>query len=269
MIKRVFSLVILTFKEGVRERALFGIGLFALLLMLASLVVVSLFMRDLHKVAVDINLSAITFAGLMLTFFVSINLMAKDIDKYTIYCVLSKPISRSEYILGKFFGIMLLIVSAFAILTLCSSMTIFIIKTQYSEWFKSFAWAGFYKAVYSEILMFAILNSIIIFFSTITTSSFITLLFSISAYAAGQTIEEVVLYLKTQPDIILTDAIETIIDICQYILPNLAAFDLKTKAAHALPISWHYLTGITVYSILYSLILLIFASIIFNKRELV
>lgn len=269
MIKRVISLVILTFKEGVRDRALFGIGLFSLLLMGASLVIVSLFMRELHKVAVDINLSAITFAGLMLTFFVSINLMAKDMDKHTIYCVLSKPISRSEYIFGKFFGILLLIISAFAILTFCSSITIFIIKSQYSLWFESFVWSGFYKAVYSEILMFAVLNAIVIFFSTITTSSFITLLFSISAYVTGQTIEEVVLYLKTQPDIILTGTIKATIEIAQYILPNLSAFDLKIKAAHALPISWAYLAGITGYSFLYCTILLIFASMIFSKRELV
>ncbi len=269
MLKRVISLLFLTFKEGVRDRALFGIGLFSLLLMGASLIVVSLFMRELHKVAVDINLSAITFAGLMLTFFVSINLMAKDMDKQTIYCVLSKPISRSEYILGKFLGIMLLIISAFAILTLFSSLTIFIIKSQYGLWFKSFAWAGFYKAVYSELLMFAVLNAIVIFFSTITTSSFITLLFSISAYVTGQTIEEVVLYLKTQPDIILTESIKAIINVCQYMLPNLSAFDLKIKAAHALPISWSYLIGITGYSIIYSSILLILSSIIFSKRELV
>ncbi len=269
MTQRISSLIILTFKEGVRDRALFGIGLFSLLLMGASLVVVSLFMRELNKVAVDINLSAITFAGLMLTFFVSINLLSKDMDKHTIYCVLSKPISRSEYIFGKFLGIMLLIISAFAILTIFSSITIVIIKYQYATWFKSFAWLGFYKAIYSEILMFAVINAIVIFFSTITTSSFITLLFSISTYIAGQTIEEVVLFLKTQPEIMLTDTIKTIIDICQYILPNLAVFDLKTQASHGLAVSGSYISAITLYSFTYSIIVLIFSSIIFSKRELV
>ena len=96
MSRKMISLILLSFKEGVRDRALIGIGLFALFMMSGALVVVSLFMRELHKVSVDINLSAITFAGLLLTFFVSINLISKDIDKHTIYCVLSKPFSRSQ-----------------------------------------------------------------------------------------------------------------------------------------------------------------------------
>lgn len=269
MLNRLSALMILTFKEGVRDRALVGIGLFALILMGASLIVVSLFMRELNKVSVDVNLSAITFAGLMLTFFVSINLMAKDMDKHTIYCVLSKPISRSEYIWGKFLGIMLLILASFIILTGCSTLTLYITKTLYSQWFIAFEWAAFYKAVYTEFLMFALLNALVIFFSTITTSSFITLLFSLSTYIAGQTIEEVVLYLKTQPNIALTGIVEAIIDVCQYVLPNLAVFDLKISAAHALPIPWTYMACVTAYGLIYSSVLLITASLIFSKRELV
>lgn len=270
MSKKMVSLIILTFKEGVRDRALIGIGLFSLLMMGGALGVVGLFMRELHKVSVDINLSAITLAGLLLTFFVSINLIAKDMDKHTIYCVLSKPFSRSQYIWGKYLGIMLLIIAAFCILTLCSSITIFLIKSQYEVYFKGFLWLEFYKAIYAELLMFFLLNAVVIFFSTITTSSFITLLFSISTYIAGQTIEEVVLFLKTRnsADMVLSEGINKIIDIVQYILPNLSVFDLKVQSAHAITILYEYLFAITGYSFIYTVILLLSASFIFNRREL-
>ncbi|WP_300460956.1 ABC transporter permease subunit [Desulfobacula sp.] len=270
MIPKMVSLIFLSFKEGVRERALIGIGLFSLFMMGSAFVGVSLFMRDLHKVSVDINLSAITLAGLLLTFFVSINLISKDIDKHTIYCVLSKPFSRSQYIWGKYLGIMLLIVTAFCMLTLCSSVNLFLIKSQYDVYFQTFSWLEFYKAIYSELLMLFLLNAIVLFFSTITTSSFITLLFSLSIYVAGQTIEEVVLFLKTRSaaDMALSETINTIIDITQYILPNLSVFDLKVHAAHAIPISYGYLFSITCYSLVYSVVLLLSASIIFNRREL-
>lgn len=269
--KKTFSLVLLTFKEGVRDKALIGIGLFSFMMMAGSLLVVSLFMRELHKVALDINLAAITFAGLLLTFFVSINLIAKDMDKHTIHCVLSKPLSRSQYIIGKYLGIMLIIAVAFLILTLCSTITILIIKSQFKSWFKAFAWAGFYKSVYAEFLMLMLLNAIVVFYSTITTSSFITLLFSITTYIAGQTIEEVVFYLKSERTIemAMSRTIEIFINCLQYIIPNLSLFDIKIKAAHALTISWTYLLNITSYSIVYSWILLILASIIFKRRELV
>lgn len=268
MISRIKALAILTFKEGVRDRALYGIGLFALVLMCASLIVVSLFMRELHKVSVDMNLSSITFAGLLMTFFISINLMAKDMDKHTIYCVMSKPYSRGEYITGKYLGIVFLLLFAFGILTLCSSIAVFITKIQFANWFRDFHWAGFYKAIYAEFLMLLVLNAVVMLFSTVTTSSFITHLFSICTYIAGQTIEEVVLYLKTQPDIVLTGPVNTIINVSQYLLPNLSVFDLKVKAAHTLPITINYLAGITFYGLSYSIVLLVLASLMMGRREL-
>lgn len=270
MIRKLFALAVLTFKEGVRDRALFGIGLFALFMIAGSIVVVSMFMRELHKVTVDINLSAIAFAGLLLSFFVSINLMSKDIDRHTIYSVLSKPFSRSQYIWGKYLGIMLLMVTALGILILCSSLTIWFTKFQYPLYFKGFSWVEFFKAVSAELLMVFMLNAVIVFFSTITTSSFITLLFSISTYIAGQTIEEVVLFLKTKhaADMVMSQGINTIIDIVQYILPNLSVFDLKVQSAHAITISWDYLGAITCYSATYTMVLLVMASFIFNRREL-
>ncbi len=267
---RLFALAVLTYKEGVRDRALFGIGLFSLVLMIGSFLVVSMFMRELNKVTVDINLSAIAFAGLLLTFFVSINLMAKDMDRRTIYLVMSKPFSRAQYIWGKYLGIMLLILVALGILTLCSTLTIWFTKSQYTIYFKGFSWLEFYKAVYAQILMLGLLNAWVVFYSTITTSSFITFLFSISTYVAGQTIEEVVLFLKTEQatGMVMDQSINTLIHVVQYILPNLSVFDLKIQSAHAIVIPWDYLLTITGYSVTYTIVLLVLASIIFKRREL-
>lgn len=270
MLGKIVSLAVLTFREGVRDRAIFGIGLFSIAMMSATLVCLGFFMRELHKVAVDINLSAISLAGLLLTFFLSINLMAKDIDKRTIYCVMSKPFSRAEYIWGKYFGLILILLTAFSVLVLCSSLTIWVAQIQFASWFKDFSWISYYKAAYASFLMFAVLNAMVVFFSAITSSSFITLLFSISIYIAGQTIEEVVNYLKSGfgKEVPLSESIQSLIDIIQYVLPNLSFFDLKIQASHAIPLSLNYMFGITLYALIYSVILLVAASLIFNKREL-
>lgn len=268
MNKRILSLALLTFKEGVRDRALYGIGLFALMIMGSSIIVVSFFMRELDKVTVDINISAIAFAGLLMTFSLSINLMAKDIDKRTIYCVLSKPFSRTEYLVGKFLGLIILNLAALCLLTTISSLTIWIIKSQYAPYFKSFAWIGFYQAVFAEFLMFVTLNAVVIFFSAITSSSFLTLLFSISTYIIGQTIEEVVLFIQSQAQTEISKGVELVISIAQYIAPNLSIYDLKIKAAHGIAISPSYLLTITAYTLIYSVVLLLLASIIFNRKEL-
>lgn len=269
MNKRIASLAELTFKEGIRDRAIYGIGLFALMMMLFSILIVSFFMRELDKVAVDINISAITFAGLLLTFSLSVNLMSKDMDKRTIYCVLSKPFSRTEYLLGKFFGMIFLNMVAIGVLTLVSTLNVWLIQSMYPLYFKEFVWTGFFQAIFSEFLMFIVLNAMVVFYSTVSTSSFITLLFTISTYIAGQTIEDVVLYIKSQAETLdLSQSVQWVIRIGQYILPNLSAFDIKIKAAHGLSISFNYLLSITAYGLIYSAVLLLLASMIFRRREL-
>jgi ABC-type transport system involved in multi-copper enzyme maturation permease subunit len=269
MNRRIISLAGLTFKEGIRDRAIYGIGLFALMMMAFSMIIVSFFMRELYKVTVDINISAITFAGLLLTFSLSVNLMAKDMDKRTIYCVLSKPFSRSEYLLGKFFGMVMLNLAALGVLTLVSTLNVWLIQSMYPNYFKAFVWSGFFQAIFSEFLMFIVLNAMVVFYSTVSTSSFITLLFTISTYIAGQTIEEVVLYIKSQANSLdLSQSVQWVIQISQYILPNLSVFDIKIKAAHGLSISLIYLLSITAYSLIYSAVLLLLASMIFRRREL-
>ncbi len=267
---RIFALSWLTFKEGIRDRALMGICLIAIVMLFATIIFTGVFGYDLSKVLVDLNLSTIAFAGLLLTFFVNINLIAKDIDKRTIYCVLSKPLSRTEYILGKYLGIMLLVLVALCILVIASSSIIYFVKATYDPiYFKGFSWACFFQAFLYEILMFTILNAVVIFFSSISTSSFLVLLFTVATYITGQTIEEVMVYFKREAVANqLTEMNSWIIDIAQYVFPNFSAFDIKTLASHGNFLPLGHTMALVSYSIIYTILLLLFSSLIFNKREI-
>ena len=267
---RIRALAILTFKEGIRDRALYGITIVALMMLLATILITSLFAHELGKVMVDLNLSTIAFAGLLLTFFVNINLMAKDIDKRTIYCVLSKPISRTEYILGKYAGLILLVFVALFFLFLFSAGVAWAIKSSHPVYyFRDFSWFCYLQAFCYELMMFMLLNAIIIFFSSITTSSFLTLLFSIAVYITGQSIEEVVQFFKKEASGSgCSGSINHhFIEIIQYIFPNLSAFDIKTLASHGKLIDAGHTAAIFGYSIIYTMLILFIAALIFNRRE--
>ncbi|SDU60564.1 ABC transporter permease [Desulfobacula phenolica] len=267
---KIIALAILTFKEGIRDRALMGIFIIALSMLLATILFTGLFGHELGKVLVDLNLSTIAFAGLLLTFFVNINLMAKDIDKRTIYCVLSKPISRTEYMLGKYAGLMLIVFTALFFLLVFSTGIMCFVKSFYSKiYFKDFSWFCYFQAYLYEILMFAVLNSVVIFFSSISTSSFLTLLFSLATYIAGQTIEEVMEFLKKEAlGQQISEINQWIVDIAQYIFPNFSAFDIKILASHGKLMTLSHTTALLTYSIVYTTLLLFLASLIFNKREI-
>lgn len=267
-VQRVQALSILTFKEGIRERAIYGIGLAALIFSSISIPITGFFMRDLDKISVDFNLAAVSFSSLLLLFFVSINLMAKDMERKTIFFVLSKPFSRGEYILGKLGGLIVLSTTAVGVLSLAAFGSILITKNIYPQHFSSFTWPGFFIAVYGHILMLVLLNAIVVFFSTLTSSSFLTLLFSVSTYIAGQTIEEVYFFLQHQSEAVpLSGFVKTTIDILHYAGPNLSVFDLKAMAAHSLPVSGAYILSITLYALVYSGILAGAATFIFGRRN--
>ena len=268
--KAVLSLALITFKEGIRNRSLFGIALVALFLFGLNISVAGFFMRDIGKVTVDMNLSALTIAGLLLVFFVGINLMAKDIDRKTIHLVLSKPLSRAQYIWGKYLGIQFFVTVSLLLLAACSSLTVLLLKSMYPAYFGGFTWSIFFIAVAFVVLKFWVLGAVVIFFSSLTTSSLITLIFSLGAYLAGVTIEEVVFYLKTEmaaQEQLISESLKNFIEAITWILPNFAAFDFSLEAAHGLALDSGRLLGVLSYGVLYSVILLLLASLIFSRRE--
>lgn len=268
--KRVFSLAVITYKEGIRNRALFGIALLALFLMGLNIAVAGFFMRDIGKVTVDMNLSALSFAGLLLIFFVGINLMAKDIDRKTIHLVLSKPISRGQYIWGKFFGIQLFVLAALSMLTFFACATVFLLLQLYPDYFIGFSWSIFLLACLFVFIKISVLSAIVVFFSSITSSSFITLIFSISSYVVGVTIEEVVFYINSElaaREVLISAPLKRFIEAISYLLPNFSVFDFSLEAAHGLAIEVSRLGLSLGYAVVYASLLLMLASAIFARRE--
>ena len=270
MMQRVWALALVTCKEGIRDRSLYGIFLFALFVLGLNIAVAGFFMRDLGKVTVDMNLAALSFAGLLLVFFICINLMAKDIDKKTIHLVLSKPFSRGEYIWGKYFGLLLVVLFAQVIVLLFSCATVACVHEMYPGYFASFSWPVFFIAAFFIYLQQALLCAIVVFFSSITSTSFITLIFSMASYIVGISIEEVIFYLRTQAateEVAISATLQSTLEIVTWLVPNFSAFDFKLAAAHGLALQWSQLLLTFGYGLVYIVMLLLFASLIFKRRE--
>lgn len=266
--KQIWHLTALTFREGVRDRALFGVMGMALVMFVSTIAIVTMFGYDLMKVTIDMNLSVVAFAGLLLCFFININLISKDIDKKTVYCVLSKPISRAQYIVGKYLGTLSLIIAAIFILAVFGAIMVWLIKSSRPEdYFEAFSWMCYIQAVIYEVLMFIVLNAVMIFFSSFTTSSFLTLIYSLATYVAGQSIEEVIQFFK-KTNAMGDTGKQLFWGVMEYIFPNLSAYDIKVLASHGVLMSTGHSLLLACYSLFYTAILLAFAVLIFGRREL-
>ncbi|MEK7841941.1 MAG: ABC transporter permease [Deltaproteobacteria bacterium] len=264
----VWPVALITFKEGIKNRVIFGIFIIAILLFAATTVVITLFMRDIVKVAVDLSLSTVSFAGILTILFIGVNLFGKDLDKRTIYMVISRPISRSEYLVGKFTGIVLLALAVVVFLGLLSSVPVILSKKFYYYPEARFDWWIYLIAVIYIFIKLAVVSAIITLFASFTSNSFIALVLSIVVYFIGQSTESVRLLLTSQVERIeVSPVLSYMVEVAYYIFPNMSAFDLKTQAAHGLSISPSYILWTMLYAVFYIFIALSIGALAFRRRE--
>lgn len=265
---RILALGFVTFKEGIRSRSLLGVLVLFLFVCGLNLAAAGFFMRDVGKVTVDMNLSAMNFVGLLLVLFLGLNLTAKDIEKKTIQLILTRPISRFEYAWGKYLGIELFLAASLLFLLLLSICNIALVKHYYPTGFEGFVWGSFLWAWVFGFLKLSVLNALVLLFGALATSSFMTLVFSIGTYVVGTTIEEVLLYLDTA---LATDVVSPsshrFFELIGYLVPNLSAFDLQLAAAHGLPVAAGQITLAFFYASAYIAVAVTLAALALLRRE--
>lgn len=265
----IWPLAFITFKEGTRNRAFYGISLIALMLMGATFLISGMIMRDVGKVAVDLALSTVSFTGLLLVLFVGIDLMAKDLDKRTIYMVLARPISRRQYIVGKFLGISLLIATTVVLLSFFGAITLGIVKWAYPTYFPRFSWGLVFLSEAFTALSLTLLASLSFLFASFSSTSFITFALTISSYFIGRSLSDVKALVESPQaaGISVSPVTVKVVQAAYYIFPNLSLFDIKTQAAHGLAIPLSYIFWTFLYGIVYICMVIVFASFLFTKKE--
>lgn len=264
------AIALITFKEGLRHRVLYGAVVLAIFLLFFSVLISGFFMRDVLKVLLDICLSAVSLGGLLVPFFLSIDLLARDIETRTIYTILAKPVSRAQYILGKYVGLGLITAVIMAVFTLTTFLGIWLATHLYAQYFFSYFAAGpILLSVLTAFLGILVLNSAVILWCSLTTSSFLATLLTLSTYVIGQSVEDMTRFMSVPvAGVVISPIIKQIVTVVMYIFPNLAAFDLKLQASYGLHISGSQLLFVGTYAISYSSVMLLLAILVLSKRDL-
>ena len=265
-----WPIAVITVKEGVRNRAFYGITLIALMLSLANYLISGMIPQEVGKVSVDIALSTVSFAGLLLVFFVGINLITKDLDRRTIYIVLSRPVSRSQYVIGKFIGMALLIIAVVLCLSIFTTATIWLLKVSYPGYFPRFSWNMVLLAISFITLSLVLLSAVSFFFASFTSSSFLTLILTMISYVIGQSLNDVKALVEgpSAAGIVPSPVIVKLVQTAYYLFPNLSLFDIKTQAAHSLPLAPSYIFWTAIYGLVYTVLVISAAAFLFRKKEL-
>lgn len=268
--RTLWAVALITLKESLRHKVLYGILISALLVMIFSLLISGLFMRDIIKVTLDLCLSAVSIGGLLVPFFLTINLLARDIENKTIYTLLARSVSRETYILGRFLGLSLLAVLIMGILTGSTLLTAKGATYLYpSHFFEHLSYIPIVVYAIIALLGIMVLNSVVFFWCSVTTSSFLAMLLTFSTYIVGQSVEDMVHFLSLKtPGVEISSTVQLAVKAALYIFPNLAAFDLKQQAAYSLAFKYQELLFLAGYGICYIAVMLSLSILVFRRRDL-
>lgn len=255
-----------TFKEAVRDRILYSLVLFAVLMILSSLIFSTISAEQYNKVVKDLGLTAISLFGIMISIFLGMGLVHKEIEKKTVFNIFSKPVKRYEFITGKYFGLAFTLFVITAAMALILFLIVLYVELSNSSFIKYYYgghyFTEFLLAIYFQYLEFLVVIGIVLVFSSFTTPV-LAVLMTFLMFAAGRFSSDIKLLSENSNNPLVKFFTEAV----YRIIPNLEKFDLRSEAVYGGDISASLVLYTTAYTVIYVLVLLILSVNIFQRRE--
>jgi ABC-type transport system involved in multi-copper enzyme maturation permease subunit len=247
-----------TFREAVRDRVLYSLVFFALLMMVAAIVVGQISIGIEESVIVSLGLSAISVIGLLISIFLGVALVSKEMEKRTLYALLAKPVRRWEFLLGKFGGLVLTLAVNTAAMALGLLLVMLYVKHTLER-----SDAVVLVAVYFILLKLALIVALALLFSCYTTP-LLAILFTAGLYIVGLFVQE----LRNLPVDVMSPGTAAFTKWLSYLLPNFENFNVMALAAHGRAVPGTLILQNTLYAFVYCTTVLTAASVVFSRRNL-
>jgi len=247
-----------TFREAVRDRVLYNLVFFALLMMVAAIAVGQISIGIEQTVIVSLGLSAISVIGLLISVFIGVALVSKEMDKRTLYALLAKPVRRWEFLLGKFAGLVLTL----AVNTTAMALGLLLVMIYVKHTLER-SDAVVLVAVYFILLKLALIVALALMFSCFTTP-LLAILFTVGLYIVGLYVQE----LRNVPVNVMSPAMAAFTKWLSYLLPNFENFNVMAMAAHGKAVPGAFILQNTLYTVVYCAIVLTAAAAVFSRRNL-
>jgi ABC-type transport system involved in multi-copper enzyme maturation permease subunit len=246
-----------TFREAVRDRVLYNLIAFALLISGAAILVGEISIDIERLVVVNLGLTAVSLFGVVIAIFIGIGLVSKEIDRRTLYTVLSRPVRRWEFVVGKFLGL----TGTLVVNTLCMALGVFLALLYVAHRFDT-ADLSVLSALYFIVLQFLIVCALALFFSSFSTP-LMSALFTFALFVIGSLADDLRAFAHAAAGLggwLATAA--------AYLVPNFSALNVINQVAHGDPVPGRLILYNTAYAVLYSAMAISAAVLIFQRRNL-
>jgi len=254
---RILSIARNAFREAVRDRVLYNLVLFVLLLTGAAIFIGELSGGQERKVIVDLGLSAMLLFGVFISIFVGVGLVYKEIEKRTIYAIFSKPVGRGEFLVGKYLGLCL---------TLLVNVVVMGVGVSLALTYVSRGWDSLILSIWPAVLLIylelMIITAVALLFSSFSSPALSALLtffvFIIGHFSAD---------LKSLATSLGSVGARWLFGGLYYLLPNLANYSFITPAAHGQRPNPGIVAVSTLYAFCYIVVLVSLATLVFRRRN--
>jgi ABC-type transport system involved in multi-copper enzyme maturation permease subunit len=252
-VRRVLAVGANTFRETVRERVLYNLVFFALLMTLSGLLLRDLTIRQDDKIIKDLGLAVMDLFGTLISIFLGVGLVSKEIERRSLYPLLAKPLSRGELFVGKFGGLAFTLLVNTAVMTMGVYLALLLAGRPLA--------ASLLKAVYPLYLSFLLVVALALLFSSFTSATLASVA-TVGLVVAGR-FADVVRNMRE----VLPGTPSWLSGALYYALPNFTNFDFKSRVAYGDPVSGATLAWVTLYGAAYTAALLGVGLALFRRRD--
>jgi ABC-type transport system involved in multi-copper enzyme maturation permease subunit len=254
---KVLAIALNTFREAVRDRVLYNLVAFVVLLIGAALIFSQASLGQEARIITDAGLSAVRLFGLAIAIFIGVGLVYKEIDKRTVAVLLSKPIRRSQFILGKYFGLCLTLLVNTAVMTGALMLALWYAQGELTP-----LQARLWPVAYLLWLELLVMTAWALLFSAFSTP-LLSALFTVLLFILGNWAGDLKLFAETASAWIT----RALCRVLYYAVPNLPNFNFIAPLAHGQTVPAALIAGTTVYAALYITALLALTVLIFERRN--
>jgi len=253
---KIWAVTLNSFREAMRDKILYTLLFFAVLMILASVAVAQMTIGEYEKVLRDLGLTAISIFGLLIAIFVGIGLVNKEIERKTIYTIVSKPVHRWQFLVGKFLGL-----SATLLVQVLSMGIAFVIMLVFAEAQLSSSLLAAVWLSYTELLVITATALLFSSFSSPVLASMFTIGFTLIGKLSAGLVE------FTERGEATSEGFRSFARLLYQAVPDLQTFNVRTAASYGVDVPWEYVLYGTGYALAWSAALLLLASVIFQFRE--
>jgi len=251
---KIAAIALNTFREAVRDRILYTILVFALLLIGASVILATLSIGQEGKIVKDLGLASSSLFGTFIAIFLGIGLVSKEIERRTIYAIVAKPIYRFQFLLGKYIGLVLTLLVTVGVMALLVAGLAFAVDGHWTP--------GLLLAAALDFLVLMIVTAVAILFSTFSTPT-LSAMFTLAVFVIGRLSGDLRLFAEQ----FAGPGLRQVLEGMYLILPDLSRFQIGPQVVHGLPLGRADVLVAVAYGLAYTLFLLLVAIGIFERRD--